>query len=134
MNKERLGVSMLLICYTPLTICYSAAMANTAVSLDCLHIRQTVMSEIKFQFKVKFTHQAEIMQSRGKQCVICNSAYKRQLRILKQHTESKKLSLSNTFHFLSSLTIHNIKAKKRGQTCLKHMHFDYDFFCQKVCK
>lgn len=83
------------------TICNSEVMVNAAVLLIIsTHPADSNVSEIKFQFKVKFTHYAEIMQAQGKQCVICNSAYKTQLGILKERTKLKKLSLSKHFSFI----------------------------------
>lgn len=75
-------------------------MVNAAVLLIVsTHPADSNVSEIKFQFKVKFTHYAEIMQSQGKQCAIYNSAYKTQLGILKERTKLKKPSLSKPFSF-----------------------------------
>lgn len=46
-------------------------MINIAVVLIVTtHAAYSIVSEIKFEFNVKFKHNAEIMLLRGKQCVI----------------------------------------------------------------
>lgn len=75
-------------------------MVNAAVLLIVsTHPADSNVSEIKFQFKVKFTHYAEIMQSQGKQCVICNSAYKTQLGILRVHKIKEAVFVKTLFLF-----------------------------------
>lgn len=111
------------------TICNSEVMVNTAVLLIVsTHPADSNVSEIKFQFKVKFTHYAEIMQSQGKQCVICNSAYKTRLGILKERTKLKKRSLLKPFfHLHFFFTNLYRKSYKTKTTCLKHL-----FLVQKL--